>query len=278
MKTIACEFGHGNRLKGIITLPTSGKQLATAVVMVSAGFNAKSGPHRMYSHLARSLADCGFATLRFDLGGVGASQTLNPGMPLRGRTLQDIQDALGFLQDQHGLNDFVVGGLCSGAEDGFHYADRDKRVKGVFLIDPHAYKTPMWSVRTMLSRRFLNRVILKALRVTGIAKLRHNDPVGGEVAMFDTDFINYRYSSHAVASQVLGNLLGRGVLLHYIYTGGRAAEFNHRSQFFKMFEDIDFADRLTLDFIPHIEHTQVFQQDREELVNIICQRLSGAYE
>ena len=76
MINIACEFGEENRLKGVLTWPMEKRRENLALILISAGFTAKIGPHRMYSETARSLADIGIATLRFDLGGIGNSLTL----------------------------------------------------------------------------------------------------------------------------------------------------------------------------------------------------------
>ena len=77
---------------------------------------------------------------------------------------------------------------------------------------------------------------------------------------------------------ILNILLARHVHLHYVYTGGRTGTFNHKGQFFNMFKGIDFGNYLTLDYIPHIEHTQVFEEDRDELVTVISRRLGAMYD
>lgn len=277
MRNMACNFGEGQRLKGVLSWPVNNCHDDIALVLVSAGFTGKTGPFRLYSELARSLSMAGIATLRFDLGGIGNSQTINPGVPLEARTKLDIKAAIDLLEVQYGFSGVVVGGLCSGAEDAFHYAVEDERVKGVLLIDPHAYKTKMWWVRNLLSRHFLNRVIYKALRVFRIVKANQGTSAKFGQEAFKGSLIDYRYTAHSESARILKGLLERQVQLHYIYTGGRTDTFNHKSQFFSMFKGIDFGSQLTLDYIPHIEHTQEFEEDRKELVALISQRLRTKY-
>ena len=278
MRNVACEFGESNRLKGVLSWPAENRREKLVLILISAGFTAKMGPHRLYAELARSLAGLGIATLRFDLGGIGNSQTLNPGMALDARTKHDIQDTIDYLQEQHDIEEFVVGGLCSGAEDAFRYADVDARVIGVLLIDPHAYRTRMWSIRDVFSRRFFNRIIYKALRVCRLIRVVRKDSSKSDNEGLESNLIDYPYMSHQESSRILKNLLERHVHLHYVYTGDRTDKFNHKRQFPKMFDGIDLGRYLTLDFIPHIEHTPIFEEDRNELVNIICERLSAAYK
>jgi len=155
MKNIACDFGDGKRLKGVLSWPLANRRKKVALVLVSAGFTAKIGPYRVYAELARSLADIGIATLRFDLGGIGCSQTLNPGRELNERTRRDIQDAVNYLQEQHGIEYFVLGGLCSGAEDAFRYAEDDARVKNV--VNHECFQPPVLESRdSQSSRRIAN--------------------------------------------------------------------------------------------------------------------------
>ena len=42
--------------------------------------------------------------------------------------------------------------------------------------------------------------------------------------------------------------------------------------------DYPFGSNLTLDYFPHIDHTQVFEEDRNELVTVISQRLDATYK
>jgi len=273
MRNIACEFGEGKRLKGVLSWPTENRREKIAVVLVSAGFTSKVGPYSVYAELARFLAAMGIATLRFDLGGIGISQTLNPGRTLNARTKHDIQDALRFLQESYGIERFVTGGLCSGAEDAFRYAEDDVRVTGVLLIDPHAYRTRMWSIVNIFSRRFLNRATYKALRIFRMVDVVNDISSTSDGEGLEASLINYRYMSVQEATRILRTLLERQVHLHYVYTGGRTETFNHKRQIYGMFNDVGLGSLLTLDYLPHIEHTQVFEEDRNELVAVISKRL-----
>jgi len=273
MRDLACEFGESGRLKGIVSLPSRDAHSGFALVLVSAGFTSKTGPYRLYTELARAASDMGFLALRFDLGGIGDSQILNPDQPLAMRTNADIQEAFNYLQEEHGVQSFVIGGLCSGAEDAFRYAEDDGRVKGVVLVDPHAYRTKGWWVRNVFSRHFFNRVIFKFLRVFNVIRIVTDGSNGSAVEGLEGDLIDYQYIRKDESSRILQKLMHRKVHLHYIYTGGRTDRFNHKAQFSSMFEGIDFNNNLVLDYLPHIAHVQVFEEDRVELISTIIEQL-----
>jgi alpha/beta superfamily hydrolase len=167
MKEIPCLFGHNQSLAGIITEPVLSEQKKPdrqkAVILISAGLLPMSGPFRLYTNLARKLALEGILTLRFDLGGIGESRSIQPSIPLADRTAQEISTAIDYLLEQYPTIQYLtLGGLCSGAEDAFRASDKDSRITGVILIDPFAYRTPGWAWRQCI-HRFTRRI----MRATG---------------------------------------------------------------------------------------------------------------
>lgn len=277
MTEMACQFGQDGRLVGVLSWPESSLRSEHALVLVSAGFTAKPGPFRLYTSLARKIAKQGMPALRFDLGGIGNSQIHLPGMPLCERTQRDIRSAIDYLQASRNVNKFIIGGLCSGAEDAFRYAEIDPRVEGVVLIDPYAYVTPMWWYHRYVSRQFLNRIIYRMLRTFRLVKSVSCSDEQDPVQKIDGELIDYKYIDRSEARRINLKLIERNTRQHYVYTGGRRNVFNHRRQFASMFPGIDFADTLTVDYLPHIEHVQVFRQDRDELMALITERLSDQY-
>ncbi len=279
MNEFACQFGEQNHLNGVFTRPGEFTPAKPVVVLVTAGFTPKSGPFRLYTLLARTIAGMGLAALRFDLGGIGNSEQIDVSTPLKVRTRCDINAALDYLQGQYGCEQFILCGLCSGAEDSFRYAESDVRVKGVALIDPHAYITKGWHLKRVFSRYFLNRIINKLVRSLGVSPLviaANND--NKNQAGSGGDLIDYQYMEHAESSRILCALIERGTRLHYLYTGGAIDTFNHKGQFRKMFPGIDFKGLVTLSHIPHIEHTQVFEQDRREVIDTLSDWLSSCFQ
>lgn len=277
IREIACQFGEASRLQGVLTMPRGAARSSPAMVLLSAGLTAKSGPYRLYARIARAVAEHGVMTLRFDLGGIGSSQIARPDQSLEERTEADIRDALGWLESTHGVREFVLGGLCSGAEDAFRYAEKDERAVGVVLVDPHAYETPYWRVRGKLTRYLLNRIVFKILRVAKLLDIVEDEKTRSRVEGFEGNLINYQYMPPEESSRILSTLVARGVRVHYIYTAGRIDIFHHARQFRSMFPGVPLGPTVVVDHLPYIEHVQIFAQDRELLVDTIRRRFLEAW-
>jgi dienelactone hydrolase len=266
MMESACRFGDQGRLAGIITEPE--RMLGQkALILINAGLTPKFGPYRLYAQLARRLAKDGIPVLRFDLGGIGDSPSEYGGLPLRTRTTQEIRAAVDFLCERHDLGRVALGGLCSGAEDSFRYAESDRRITEVVLIDPFSYRTRGWRWRHLLYR-----AKRRSMRAVGL--YRPIDYSAGAPGGKSGSLVTYRYMDYAESSRILRNLLERSVNVRFVYTGGMH-NFNHPGQLKTMFREIDFQGLVTLDHFPHTDHTQMLEGDRRSLIDAIALRLTG---
>jgi pimeloyl-ACP methyl ester carboxylesterase len=262
MKESACQFGPHRQLAGILTEPELLTQ-RRAVVLVSAGVTPKFGPFRLYVELARRLGRAGYRTLRFDLGGIGDSGEEYAGYPLEQRTYLQIKAASDHLSERFQLDGIVLAGLCSGADDSFRQAERDERVTGVVMIDPFAYRTVGF-----LWRHLLFRARRRLLRATG----RYRPPSKNRAA----SLVDYEHLPVAESSRILRELLRRQVELHFVYTGGMREHFNHRGQLRAMFRDVPLSGRVSVDYFPQLDHTQLFQAERRILIEAIVARLASS--
>jgi exosortase A-associated hydrolase 1 len=94
----------------------------------------RTGSHRQFTLLARSLARAGIPVLRFDYRGMGDSE----GAPRDfEQTQDDLRVALDcFCAQVPGLSEVVLWGLCDGASAAALYAPGDARVTGLALLNP----------------------------------------------------------------------------------------------------------------------------------------------
>jgi pimeloyl-ACP methyl ester carboxylesterase len=248
-----CLFGDQHQLVGVVSEPPTAAR-RFGFVLVGAGVVPKHGPFRMYVQLARLLASAGVVTLRFDLGSIGDSQQRHANKPLKARTTLEIRSAVDHLTERFSLDGIVIGGLCSGAEDAFSYAEADPRIKGVVLIDPFSYRTRGWTWRNMLYR-FARR----SLRAVSVY-----EPIASSATSASrARLVHYKYMGHQESSRILRALITRSARVHFIYTGRDA--FNYRGQLRDMFPKLDFAGCVTVDHFPTMDHTQLFDEDRRTL-------------
>jgi hypothetical protein len=132
------QFGDNARLFGILTLPNPALRQSPkppVFVFLSCGVLHRVGPQRLYVRLARALASLGFSSLRVDLSGRGDS----PGKPeLRNAQslLADYREIVSILEARLGQSQFVLSGLCSGADNALVLVQADNRVIGLLRMDP----------------------------------------------------------------------------------------------------------------------------------------------
>jgi dienelactone hydrolase len=264
-----CEIGARGELSGITTEPI-GPPRRVANLFVNAGLVPKFGPHRLYVELARRLAKSGFRSLRFDLGDIGDSVQVHSGQPLLERTRLEVSAAIDHLHRSFDLDGVILTGLCSGAEDSFRHAAVDQRVVAVALIDPFAYRAAGWAWRNVVQR-----IKRRSLRMLGLyAPLRFAGPAATYGPATNRSRLHYQPMEQPEASRILATLVDRGVCVHFIYTGGASEAFNHPAQLKAMFPGINFRDLVTVDHLPHLDHTQPLQEERDSLIATIEARLA----
>jgi pimeloyl-ACP methyl ester carboxylesterase len=118
-------------INGILTYSSANSKLPV-VVIFNAGVIHKVGPNRIHVKLARKLATEGYNAFRFDYGGQGDSIALAGSLYEEARY---ISKALNLLQKKTGVNEFILFGICSGAEDAYVTALHDDRIKGIVMVN-----------------------------------------------------------------------------------------------------------------------------------------------
>src|SRR5439155_18811648 len=111
------------------------------------------------------------------------------------------------------------------------------------------------------ARHLAYRGMRRSLRALGVYQPLHVDS--------GKRLVSYKYMEHAESSRILRALIARRARVHFVYTGGMRSLFNHPSQLAQMFPALDFGGRVTLDHLPRTDHTQLFAEDREQLVEAI---------
>jgi uncharacterized protein len=112
------------------------------IVLLSPGVKMRVGPGRLYVPLTDMLCDEGFSVLRFDFYGLGDSEgelaeKLLPDVYNHievGRYVDDTLAAMNWLRTAHGVQRFVLGGLCGGAITALLAAERDPGVEGLLSL------------------------------------------------------------------------------------------------------------------------------------------------
>lgn len=258
----AIRLGNETPLMAIVTEPPAGvAPSGKGVVLLNAGLLHRVGPSRLNVQIARKLAPLGHVSVRFDFSGIGDSEARRDGLPFERSSVLEVQDAMAALAAR-GVRDYTLVGLCSGADAAFLTALADTRVTGLIMMDPWIYRTARYHVfrylskardakswRKLLSGDLLIRRVLRPAFAKMFMSPESSDNVNVVVAHYARDFP----PREKVQKQV-GFLVGRGVRMLSIFSGGMPEHVSYQGQYRDCFREIDFGDLLSEHFDGHAEH------------------------
>lgn len=252
-------FGPDQRLIGTLTLPRSpAMRPMPGLILLNAGILPRIGPHRLNVELARAAALHGVPAIRFDFPGLGDSGFSSSKLPHDEQALESIQHAMQQLSGTTSAPDqFLIAGLCSGADVGLMMAKRDIRVVGLFMIEPYyypnAFSKPLRIIRRLKQYGFgraLKR-LLELRRQTGTnatAKSADPRPMNPEEEARSTP-------NAQVFAQDLSMLLERGAHLELIYANSLMGSFDLRQHHRKIFKTLRHHRHFHVELVPDTDHS-----------------------
>lgn len=274
-------MGPRKALVGIVTPAAEGAATAPdrpAVVVLNSGIIHRVGANRMSVQLCRQLAAQGVDAVRFDLSGIGDSESRDDGLALLDATLADIREALDTLQATRGFQRFVLVGLCSGADHAVVYAGGDPRVVGLVLLDPSIPHTP---------RYYLNHYARRATRLSSwlnIARGKHplwqaigqrmHGAAHAEASEEGTrpDLDSPQARAFLAKAYAAAHRAGNRFLA--VLTAEREEYHNYPEQLVDAFPDVPFGERLQLEYFEETDHTFTGEGTRERVIGGIVKWVS----
>lgn len=260
MRERALSFGPAN-LVGILTEPDPGAALpgAPAWITLNSGILHRAGASRMYVRIARALAELGFASFRFDFSGIGDSEVRKDSISIEERFILETREAMDYLASARGVDSFVVGGLCSGADGAFWTALEDSRVVGVWQIDAFCYRTVSYRVRRY-APKLLNPV-------AWVHSIRTRLPEVGTTERDEEQFVKPEYRRvfppREVVGQGLSTLKERDVEMFFFFTG-ELEDYNYAEQHTDTFPQLEGHAEIV--HIPACSHTVTDLEHQDRLL------------
>lgn len=257
------KLGADGRLAGIVGFPgeNSSRTELPVVLFLSAGLLHKPGPFRLHVDLSRRLNQTGLVTCRFDLSGIGESGHQGAGNVHDGTQANDVRAAMDSIAGLTGARQFILVGLCSGAEAAHQAAVRDTRVAGMVLLDGYIFPTLkyyLWhyvprllSVRKWIS--FIRNKLRQALRPR----------IAQRADIWDSPAPQRRRITDEVQS-----LCDRHVRQLYIFSGG-AGDCSYKGQFEDAFHTVRLNGFVDIIFNEQADHMYILRKDREQLIEQI---------
>jgi hypothetical protein len=260
MREKAVRFGKTKSLVGIVTDASSAtsRDAGPAVIMLNSGILHHVGACRLHVKFARTLAQAGYTVMRFDHSGIGDSDARREILPFEKSAVLDVQEAMEYLTATRGAREFVLMGLCSGADMSFKVAGADSRVVGMMQLDAWAYRTRGYWLRHY-GNRALKPTVWKDWLGRKLSRVvRRSDTEGTLPARPDADAVTPEYRRvfppRDVVAADLRTLLQRGVRFFNVFSGGQEEHFNHRGQYRAAFRSVDFRDQLRVEYLPDADH------------------------
>ena len=272
-------LGSRKSLVGVVTeeagaAPEPGRPV---FVILNAGIIHRVGPSRMSVLLARALAGAGYTALRFDLSGLGDSDSRPDSLAPLDAAVADVRDALDWLQSARKAERFVLVGLCSGANNALIYGGTDPRVTGLVLLDPATPKTFGYYVRHFTPRLFRPSVWFNIMRghhpmVRGLARR----VAGNRADVEGPQKVDLQNPEVRVfLERAYQKALEQGVRLLTVFTGTLEDKHNYREQVLDAFPKVRFGDRMRLEYFENAEHTFTSEIDRERLFRLVAEWVEG---
>ncbi len=279
-------FGPQQSLVGILTTSKAPTGELPYVVIVNAGIVHRVGPNRLYVDMARSIAALGYPVLRFDLAGLGDSDSVRGGASLLDSAIHDVQEAMDHLSSERQASRFLIFGLCSGANYAIATAVADPRVIGIMCVDATVSRTTR-SLVVHVVRRLKHLSTLQDLVL-----LRHPvfyRPLGrrASAAQSVAQAAEGQRGQHAASytsqaggaaeREAIERLIDRGVQMMLVFTGGVNHIYNYHDQLFDLLPGLDFRQQLRLQYMPDTDHTVSDQPSRQRLLASVGAWLQSAF-
>jgi pimeloyl-ACP methyl ester carboxylesterase len=271
----ALQFGPENNLVGVLTSPAA-SQTSLGVLILTSGVVHRIGPHRVSVKLARHLAQLGYECMRFDVSGVGDSRTPAGAADFRLQDVRDTTAAMDWLEREHGIRQFALFGICSGAVNAYSTALADARVSAVFMLDGFIYPTRKGRINYYLTKlRALG--LAKAFRMAG-ARLWQRLSTAKERRQRAPDAASSKVRNPT--PEEFGNgmqgLSDRGVRVALMFTGSVLNEYSYAGQLRDTFPAHPFVEAIACHFAPDMDHTLTSIESQRRLVALATHWVQGA--
>ncbi|MCC5795653.1 MAG: alpha/beta fold hydrolase [Chromatiales bacterium] len=278
-------FGPDDSLVGVVAAPPldGPGEPPPGLLLVNSGIVHRVGIWRMHVRLARTLARSGYPSLRFDLSGVGDSESSRAATDLDALVAGDLEDAVDYCHDVLGFRGVVLAGLCSGARDALEWAVRDPRVRGVVAIDLIAeLRTPGY-----LLARYGPKVVRWASwqRLLLTRGSSGKEPVPTDVLAEDSPpagegsprlGIRNTLTREELEKKIRA-LLNRDARLLFVYSAGLEFNYLYRGQFHHALPGLSGDSRLRTEFFPEADHTFSAAGHQAELIGSVARWMCASF-
>lgn len=298
MKEEIVLFGKTQSLLGIISEPEAAapRNKLPGIILLNAGLLHRVGPNRLYVKLARALAQLGFVVLRFDFSGMGGdSKAREDHLPVEKSVVDDAQQAMTYLTQTKGIEQFLLIGHCSGAGISLLTASQDARVIGTILMNPQGageewethdrnqklaqYYTQYYSKSAFTDFRRWTRFVKGDVDYRSIARNVFQTIIWNKLATLNfrikntllpkkVEVVQLSEQSFDIAQEV-HRLVDRGVQILFIYSEGNSGLEYIQTIFGQQLTSAPLVNKLKLNVIPESDHLFTLLASQKKVIETI---------
>jgi pimeloyl-ACP methyl ester carboxylesterase len=278
MKEKAALFGESRSMLGILTDPVieAGKNHQPAIIFLNAGILHRVGPNRIHVTTAREMAQAGYCAFRFDFSGVGDSSVRMDNLPTEKSMVSETKDAMDYLNSAKGVNQFILAGICSGADAAFKTAYEDPRVVGLVMINgfnmTRSVEELVPDIRMSIQGRYYRKKIFNVdswrRLLTGKSDIhRMKSFFWNKIKRISKGKQRNVYDGSFVSD--LNILADRGVDSCLIYSEGSSAFDLFKSAYGDMSHSTNISGRLFVEIIQNTDHVFTLYWSQKYLIDLL---------
>lgn len=265
MKERVFRYGENNRGFGTLSLPKRPEN-APIIVMLNAGLLHRVEPFRLNVLASRQLAELGYICARVDLSGKGDTP-VRKGLINRESVSLDWRYMKEALERQFGSRNFIIFGLCSGADNGIKLAAEDPAIKGLVLLDAISKKDPGFARRRLI-RKLSNINNFKDLPTKLYNLLRRkyssvNTTIMPTISLRDEP-------TDIDLQECFSGLLTREGRVLAVFTNHAVTHYNQQGQFCRALSIPGIENICEEVFWPTADHLYRVNIHRERLIKKVC--------
>ncbi len=276
------KFGRSANLVGVLSEPDhSVEAKGPAVCLLNSGLLHRVGAYRSHVTMARILAASGYTVFRFDLSGIGDSDKHRDSRTYDQQILGDIEEAMDWLSAKRGFTDFVVVGLCTGADNAHKISVLDSRVVGAVMLDGYAYpcRTPKYYIHWIM-RHYGYRMVRMEAWWNLLKRCFKPQKAGDNRIEYEqrsrTEDYFWSLPKKSKTLKELQRLMERDVKLLYIYSGANNGYY-YDEQFFDMYRPIALKSNVEVRYFDRADHTYTLCKDRKKMIDAICSWVESSF-
>jgi len=270
-------IGTNPQLAGILSQPDPESEAAkkTGIVILSSGLLHRVGPFRLHVGLARSMSQAGYVVLRLDQAGRGDSSR-SKGLSLAETIQRELDIAADFFRRTSGIDQLVLVGLCSGADDALALAANNENVTGLILFDGYAKTTVRYYVHYYLRRVLdlgrIGRAIKRRISSIG----NPDEPTGPTNDLLGGQLVEIRnFPEPEVAVGAVKRLMQRGGSFLGVFTGDVEGYYCYEGQLRDSLEAKEYGQAFKEIYLRSAKHTYPVHDHRQLLTRLVTEWCSG---